>query len=47
MEVIYMKANELFDEFLTYCKDYEVVFDNIVITNGENTFILFKPKSSN
>lgn len=38
-----MDAKELFEEFLTYCKDYESDINGIVIKNEENIFKLFEP----
>ena len=38
-----MNANELFNDFIKYCKSYEIVLGNIVIKNNEDMFILLKP----
>ena len=39
-----MKAKELFDEFLTYCTDYELELGNIILKNNNNKFTVFSPK---
>lgn len=41
-----MKAKELFDEFLTYCTDYELELGNAVIKNNDNKFTVFSPKEN-
>jgi len=42
-----MSVNEIFEEFLTYCNNYEIILDNLIIKNEENVFILYKQNDLN
>lgn len=38
-----MNSNELYEEFLNYCKEYEIDLYGIVIKNGETCLKIMKP----
>lgn len=40
-----MNSNELFEEFKSYCKKYEIEVGKIVLKNDENTLNIYKPNN--
>ena len=38
-----MKSILLFEEFKTYCKEYEIELGNLIVRSEDNEFKLFKP----